>query len=294
MLPPKPQYYAMGLTGRLEIQPHDNVHDNVGGLMSNIPVAAMDPIFYVHHCQIDRLWATWQAATGSVYNWGTTATDPSEQDWGGRKFSFVGEGNKLVTVTAAGQLSTKRLGYEYATLPSARPSMAGVAAAAARPPAVAVAAAQASGLSVGSEGARATLAPSPTPSPQAVSPQVTTLVLKEVKLISRPPAPLHVFLNLPEGTAPTLDSSHYVGTLNFFNWDTKTGGPMLDMPGHGGSGHAMPGTGEFRFAVGDLLARQKADNLWTGGPVSVTITTLGADRSRGRTYVTIGQVQLLP
>ena len=56
----------------------------------------------------------------------------------------------------------------------------------------------------------------------------------------------------------------------------------------------MPGTGEFRFAVGDLLARQKANNLWNGGPVTVTITTLGADKSRGRTYVRIGQVELLP
>jgi hypothetical protein len=46
--------------------------------------------------------------------------------------------------------------------------------------------------------------------------------------------------------------------------------------------------------MGDVLARQKAANLWNGWPVTVTITTLGADRSRDRTYVTIGQVQLVP
>jgi tyrosinase len=55
---PDPRYDVLGLAGRLEIQPHDNVHVNVGGLMSNVPVAAMDPVFFVHHCQIDRLWAT--------------------------------------------------------------------------------------------------------------------------------------------------------------------------------------------------------------------------------------------
>jgi len=34
--------------------------------------------------------------------------------------------------------------------------------------------------------------------------------------------------------------------------------------------------------------------LWSGGPVTVTIATLGADHSQRRTYVTIGQVQLMP
>jgi tyrosinase len=120
-------------------------------------------------------------------------------------------------------------------------------------------------------------------------------MLKDVKLLSRPPAPLHVFLNLPEGTAPALNSPFHVGVLNFFNWDTGTGGPMTETLGHKGEvGEAMPGTGEFRFSVGAVLARQKAENLWNGGPVTVTVITLGADRSQGRTYVTIGQVQLVP
>jgi tyrosinase len=289
----KPGYLAFGLAGRLEIQPHDNVHDNVGGLMSNIPVAALDPIFYVHHCQIDRLWAAWQAQPGSVFNWGTTPTDPSEKEWGSRPFSFVGEGGKVVTVTAAGQLSTKRLGYEYDNLPTAKSPV--VVAAAPAPPAGTVVPSRASGLSVGSGGARTTLAPAPgVAAPPAAATKGPTLVLRDVRLISRPPAPLHVFLNLPEGGAPSLNSPYHVGMLNFFNWDTGTGRPMADMPGPGGSRHAMAKTGEFRFEVGDQLAQQRASNLWNGGPVTVTISTLGADRSRGRTYVRIGQVDLVP
>jgi tyrosinase len=129
--------------------------------------------------------------------------------------------------------------------------------------------------------------------PQGVQPQPTTLVLKDVKLLARPPAPLHVFLNLPEGTAPDLTSPFHVGMLNFFNWDTGTGGPMQHGPS-GDTSHAAPSAGEFRFAVGEILARQKAMNVWNGGPITVTITTLGADRSRGRTYVKIPQVLLEP
>jgi tyrosinase len=155
---------------------------------------------------------------------------------------------------------------------------------------------QASGVTVGSEGAHITLTPAPESNrlaaPQGAQPQPATLVLKDVKLLARPPAPLHVFLNLPEGTPPDLTSPFHVGILNFFNWDTGTGGPMQHGPGE--AEHAMPSSGEFRFAVGPVLARQKAENLWSGGPITVTISTLGADKSHGRSYVKIGQVQLAP
>jgi len=86
-----------------------------------------------------------------------------------------------------------------------------------------------------------------------------------------------------------------VGVLNFFNWDTGTGGPMTEAVGRRGEvAENMPSAGEFRFSVAGVLARQKAANLWSGGPVTVTIATLGADHSQRRTYVTIGQVQLMP
>ncbi|KAK7740873.1 hypothetical protein SLS62_010970 [Diatrype stigma] len=42
---------------------HNNVHYWVGGNgghMSQIPVATFDPVFWLHHCNIDRLFAIWQ------------------------------------------------------------------------------------------------------------------------------------------------------------------------------------------------------------------------------------------
>jgi tyrosinase len=39
---------------------HDGVHVWVGGTMSNISFAAFDPVFWAHHCMIDRLWWLWQ------------------------------------------------------------------------------------------------------------------------------------------------------------------------------------------------------------------------------------------
>jgi len=78
--------------GRLESFPHDPIHRMVGGLipqpplrnpndpanpipqpaaaggMANPQTAALDPIFCVHHSNIDRLWAEWSMMSGK--EWG--------------------------------------------------------------------------------------------------------------------------------------------------------------------------------------------------------------------------------
>jgi tyrosinase len=46
-------------TSALE-QVHNDVHNYVGGTMADISVSPSDPIFWMHHSNIDRLWSTWQ------------------------------------------------------------------------------------------------------------------------------------------------------------------------------------------------------------------------------------------
>jgi tyrosinase len=41
---------------------HNAVHVWVGGTMGFIPTAPCDPIFYMHHANIDRIWSQWQAS----------------------------------------------------------------------------------------------------------------------------------------------------------------------------------------------------------------------------------------
>jgi tyrosinase len=118
---------------------------------------------------------------------------------------------------------------------------------------------QSNEITVGSGGSRITLAPLPEAQARSLLPQGAptpppTLVLKHVQLLSRPPAPLHVFLNLPEGTAPALNSPYHVGMLNFFNWDTSTGGPMTETLGRRGQvEEAMPSTGVARTRPEDRI-----------------------------------------
>lgn len=56
---------AMSVTPFADFQPainspHGWVHGNVGGHMGSVASAGFDPIFWLHHANIDRLWAVWQ------------------------------------------------------------------------------------------------------------------------------------------------------------------------------------------------------------------------------------------
>lgn len=42
---------------------HNDVHTWVGGTMGQIPTAAADPLFWMHHANVDRIWWQWQQST---------------------------------------------------------------------------------------------------------------------------------------------------------------------------------------------------------------------------------------
>jgi tyrosinase len=44
----------------MEGDPHGSAHMNFGGYLSAIPQAARDPLFFLLHANVDRLWAKWQ------------------------------------------------------------------------------------------------------------------------------------------------------------------------------------------------------------------------------------------
>ena len=50
-----------GARTELEFNPHDGVHGSLGGDMAQVGPASRDPIFYLHHANVDRLWAVWNA-----------------------------------------------------------------------------------------------------------------------------------------------------------------------------------------------------------------------------------------
>jgi tyrosinase len=45
---------------QMEGNPHGTAHTSFGGSISNIPTAVKDPLFFLLHANVDRLWAKWQ------------------------------------------------------------------------------------------------------------------------------------------------------------------------------------------------------------------------------------------
>jgi tyrosinase len=73
------QTLALGTTysgfRTMEGNPHGSAHTSFGGSISSINTAARDPLFFLLHCNVDRLWAKWQrqnnrfnAATAASYD----------------------------------------------------------------------------------------------------------------------------------------------------------------------------------------------------------------------------------
>ena len=69
--------------------------------MGNVPYAADDPIFWLHHCNIDRIWESWNRGTGN-----------SNPAWS-RKFVFADAKGNWVDVEANGATRVSELKYQY-------------------------------------------------------------------------------------------------------------------------------------------------------------------------------------
>lgn len=82
---------------------HGSVHVRTGGDMGSVPTASYDPIFYLHHANVDRLWAQWQASHPGALpaSEATFALEPFN-----RPFTLQWQ-------TGADVESTAALGYQY-------------------------------------------------------------------------------------------------------------------------------------------------------------------------------------
>jgi len=95
----------------IEGNPHNTAHTLTGGFnptghMSS-GMSPLDPIFWLHHCNVDRLWAQWQNAGH------TTPNQP--QVYNGQ---FVNAAGDSVNASAAGAVDFRAMGFTYDTIPA--------------------------------------------------------------------------------------------------------------------------------------------------------------------------------
>lgn len=92
--------------GMVEGYGHNYIHELVGGLMRRLSTAATDPIFWLHHANVDRVWATWHARQAA----GVYPADWTERTLNG----FVGaRGEDTGDWRVGNVLETRFLGYSY-------------------------------------------------------------------------------------------------------------------------------------------------------------------------------------
>ncbi len=121
-----------GTNGALENTPHNQIHDDIGGLMGDPDTAALDPIFWLHHGNIDRLWEVWRHRGPSFVN-------PTDPDWlANLAFEFHDASGNVLTFTASQVVDPIQLlhGYQYDDISDpipAAPHLAAVAAMTAGP-----------------------------------------------------------------------------------------------------------------------------------------------------------------
>lgn len=85
---------------------HGRIHVLVGTSknMGAVPYAARDPLFWVHHSNIDRLWASWNRNGG---------VNPTTGTWQSRVFVFADAYGQRVTGRLRDFFNTDVLGYTY-------------------------------------------------------------------------------------------------------------------------------------------------------------------------------------
>lgn len=191
-----------GDNGALENLPHNRVHMQIGGFMSDPATAALDPIFWLHHCNIDRLWEVWR-------NQGSQFRSPQTADWLSTvPFPMHDGDNNAFTYFSKDMLDTTTVlhGYQYDNVPVAHEP------AGAQPlEAVMVSSAGEPELAGASSGA-VPLEGDVTRTVVSLRPQLMTRSFVE----STKPTPRHVYLNLENitGTGVPGDYKVYVHLPN--------------------------------------------------------------------------------
>jgi tyrosinase len=261
---------------------HGNVHVNVGAAqpaadlgMRFVPTAANDPIFWLHHCNIDRIWASWNKAGGK---------NPNDAAFKAQQFTFANTGGTAVQRTVGTVLDTQQLDYVYDNYlqrpPGSQPfPPAGGPLVAAASVALHADTAPSSGpVPLGRELVTVSLATRDVPALRGAkktkdfSVQLSTaldtrqlfVVLKNIQVSQDPGVTYAVYLNVPKGTKPAVDDPGYVGTLNFFS----VHGDHAD---HGGANVAFPATDVLRTlrqqgrAAGEPTVTLVPDGEYVGG-----------------------------
>jgi tyrosinase len=262
--------------GMLEQTPHGAVHMEVGGDMAGFDTAGLDPVFWMHHANIDRLWTVW-LGQGSEQN-SFENPDPSGP-WGTTVSHFHDADGAEVSGSASGVLDTAAdLGYEYedTSFPEARrrkgrevprepaPDQPAELVGATEEAVELTGATARVGLSVGEP-------TGPSLRRGRGEPERVYLAVEGIEGERDPNVTYAVYLNLPDDSDPDdAPESHYAGNLSFFGIE-RAGRVDIETGAHGLA---------QSFDITEVVAELREESSWDPDDVTVTFVPLRRGRRR--------------
>ena len=269
-----PQHFGnFSNTGALEQTPHNDIHVQLvganpvgqcqGGFMIDPNCAALDPVFWLHHANIDRLWNRWLGSGGGRVN-------PPDPSWRSTSFEFYDETGAKVTLTVDEVLdSASQLGYVYDDLPSLRmaPAPSEDVSEPGGPPELVAATEEPLTLAGGTAtvqigvpaNTRETVRDAASPGPRRV-----LVGVDDIKADINPGVVYGVYLNLPPESGDRR--AHHVGNLSLFGIE-KMNDPDIRHEGAPGFRHVFDATS----VAGELFEK----GLWDPAAVGVTFEPIG-------------------
>jgi hypothetical protein len=276
-----PQHFGdFSDTGALESTPHNAIHVVLvnappfgacqRGLMIDPNCAALDPIFWLHHANIDRLWSVWLAQ-------GDGRANPPDGSWNDQSFDFYDEHGDQVSMTVAEVLdSAAQLNYVYddeaPQMPT--PPTEGGAEAGGAPPELVAATEQPVTLT-GAERSVPISVPSDTrgavESAAAPGPGRVLVSVDDIRAEINPGVVYGVYLNLP-GAAGERRSYH-IGNVALFGIE-KMNDPDTRHEGAPGFRHVFDAT--------RVAAQLTQEGRWDPSAITVTFAPVGVKPPPGR------------
>jgi len=260
--------------GSIELTPHGLVHGFVGGdsgLMAQFSTAGLDPLFWLHHCNLDRLWSVW------IAKWGADRL-PQDDAWRDTRFAFFDSDGQRPETAVSEVLETSALGYEYESIaqPEGTSGPDPLDEMAAPPPiprapaellGAATGVAFSSRTAVAIELAATERVAAAIAGDESVSPR-WFLRIEDIAG-SAPAAPAYaIYLGAPEGSASTGRPELRAGTVASFGV-REASDPAAE---HGGAG--LTDTFEITDQIAVLAA--DADASFDATKVSVHVVPIGA------------------
>jgi hypothetical protein len=267
---------VLGFCRSIDANIHGRIHVLVGNSnnMGAIPNAARDPLFWVHHAQIDRLWSSWIANYGGL--------NPTTGTWLNAPFTFADRQGQPVSGRLRDFMNTSVLGYGYDTLhapPAPAPKKKRTSSTATRLAAQLASAPErvAATTTMAEMGETAVSVPIKRVASAkqvapvlglapATSPQRTYLVLTNLHTWKQPEVLYHVYLGPARGNA--LNKNTYVGAINFFDAEFHDHGDNAKLD------EAL-GPNFYSFDVTDILRRFERSGTVARDALQVTFVPGG-------------------